>query len=333
MQQIVVRKGAAGATLHTVEAPEPQPRASQAIVQVHSISLNRGEVSAALQRAEDGWRPGWDFAGTVVRAAADAGAPAAGSRVAGILDSGAWAERIAVDVQRLAVLPDWMDFDVAATLPTAGLTALYALETGGALVGREVLITGATGGLGQFTAQLALLAGASVTAAVHHNPFSLPQNTEPQRVRVVRMDEPGLTELRKRRYDLVVESVGGDVFQAALQSLAPEGVLVTLGATRDLRAAFNIREFFNLGRARIYGFNIFDELAHKPAPQGLARLIRLIGDGRLVAPVTYRGTVAELDRVARDLLESKIPGKAVLLWATRFRDSSNSASKRPLCAR
>src|ERR1700757_2885245 len=61
-------------------------------VRVTAISLNRGETRRALQQAEPGWRPGWDFVGVVETAATDASGPRAGARVVGILPSGAWGE-------------------------------------------------------------------------------------------------------------------------------------------------------------------------------------------------------------------------------------------------
>ena len=57
-----------------------------------------------------------------------------------------------------------MSFEQAATLPVAGLTALRSLENGGFVVGKRVLVTGASGGVGRFAIQLAKLAGAHVTA-------------------------------------------------------------------------------------------------------------------------------------------------------------------------
>ena len=70
------------------------PDRDELAVRVTAISLNRGETRRALQVAEPGWRPGWDFAGVAETAAADGSGPKPGTRVVGILPSGAWAERM-----------------------------------------------------------------------------------------------------------------------------------------------------------------------------------------------------------------------------------------------
>ena len=58
------------------EVVPPEPKAGEMLVKVHAISLNRGETRMALSQAADGWRPGWDAAGVVERAAADGSGPA-----------------------------------------------------------------------------------------------------------------------------------------------------------------------------------------------------------------------------------------------------------------
>src|SRR3954453_8569261 len=102
------------------------PDRDEVVVQVTAISLNRGETRRALTQAEPGWRPGWDFAGVVERAAADGSGPGAGTRVVGILPSGAWAERVNCRSHAVATLPDAVSDAEAATLPVAGLTAWHA---------------------------------------------------------------------------------------------------------------------------------------------------------------------------------------------------------------
>jgi NADPH:quinone reductase-like Zn-dependent oxidoreductase len=70
------------------------PDRDEVAVRVIAVSLNRGETRRAVQQAEPGWRPGWDFVGVIETAAADGSGPRPGTRVLGILPSGAWAERV-----------------------------------------------------------------------------------------------------------------------------------------------------------------------------------------------------------------------------------------------
>src|SRR3974390_446311 len=98
------------------------PDRDEVAVRVTAISLNRGETRRAVQQAEPGWRPGWDFAGLVETAAADGSGAKPGTRVVGILPSGAWAERVNCRTHAVAALPDAVGEAEAATLPVAGLT-------------------------------------------------------------------------------------------------------------------------------------------------------------------------------------------------------------------
>src|SRR2546425_2384190 len=126
MKALVASPGAAG-NISMIDVDEPEARPNQALVDVKAASLNRGEVRA-LQGAEPGWRPGWDVAGVVAKAAAEGNGPHEGTRVVGLVWSGAWSERVAVPTHMLAPLPDDVSFEAAATLPVAGLTARRAVE-------------------------------------------------------------------------------------------------------------------------------------------------------------------------------------------------------------
>ncbi|HEX9706788.1 MAG TPA: hypothetical protein VGA24_04030, partial [Steroidobacteraceae bacterium] len=99
--------------LALVEVPEPSPRADELLLQVHAVSLNRGEVRG-VARAPDGQIPGWDVAGTVVAAATNGTGPARGVGIAALVDTAGWAEQVAVPVVRAAVVPDGVGLDVAA---------------------------------------------------------------------------------------------------------------------------------------------------------------------------------------------------------------------------
>lgn len=81
---------------------------------------------------------------------------------------GAWAQFAAIPTAVLATIPDGVSDAQAATLPTAGITALRSLEVAGLLLAKRVLITGATGGVGRIAVQLAHASGAYVTALVRN---------------------------------------------------------------------------------------------------------------------------------------------------------------------
>lgn len=148
------------------EVPEPRPAPHQLLLDVRATSLNFGEIAYLTQRQQAGHVLGNDASGVVLAAAADGSGPPVGTRVVAFSPAGAWAERHAVDTHNLTTIPDAVDFARAAALPTAATTALRAVEKLGPLIGRRVLITGASGGVGRFAVQLAALAGAHVIAAV-----------------------------------------------------------------------------------------------------------------------------------------------------------------------
>ena len=291
------------------DVPMPQPLPSEALVRVSAISLNRGETRRSIQE-DDGWRPGWDLAGVVVQAAADDSGPNTGRRVVGFLSAGAWAQYVAVPSHALASLPDAVTFAQAATLPVAGLTALYALAKRGQLLRRNVLITGATGGVGDFAIQLARLAGAHVVASVRRADQVLG-------VRQAGADEVVIGDdiaafAPHARFDLVVESLGGTALAAALGSLAKDGVCVSLGVSAADESTFDVRKFFTTGRATLYGFILFDELQTEPAAVGLARLAGLIATGKLTPRISVEAPWTRIGDVAGQLLDRSFPGKAVL---------------------
>jgi NADPH:quinone reductase len=290
--------------IREVEPPVALP--NQAIVRVAAISLNRGEVRRS-QTAAAGWRPGWDLAGTIETAASDGSGFVAGTRVVGFLAGGAWAELVAVPTQAIAALPDAVSFAAAATLPVAGLTALLALERGGSLLDRSVLITGASGGVGYFACQLAAQAGAIVTAQVRRAELVDFVKTAHAHQVIV-----GNGFDRYAPYDLALDSVGGDVLPAVLAQLAPDGNCVIFGTTAGANITFNAAQFYGKGGLNLYGFILFHELKKQPAATGLARLVKLVADGLLVPHIDVEAPWSEIAQIAQQLTDRQFFGKAVL---------------------
>lgn len=307
MMRAVVVDPESKARLSVAEVEEPEPGPSEALVRVAAVSLNRGEVRRA-EAAEPGVRPGWDLAGTVERPASDG--PGEGARVVGFLPSGAWAELAAVPTNAVAELPDSVSFEKAATLPVAGLTALYALDKGGNLLGKDVLITGASGGAGQFALQLARMSGARVVALVRR-----PEHEELAReagAHEVAVDENGAAAEEYGPYDLILESVGGEVLGNVLPMLAPEGTCVSFGVSGETEVTFDARELYLTGGAKLYGFILFHEVIARPASEGLARLVKLVDEGRLKPSIEVEAPWADVGDVAAQLIDRGYTGKAVL---------------------
>lgn len=287
------------------------PDRDEVQVKVTAISLNRGETRRAVQMAEPGWRPGWDFAGVVEHAAADGSGPPVGTRVVGILPSGAWAERVNCRSHAVAALPDAVSDAQAATLPVAGLTALHALRQGGLLLGRKVLVDGASGGVGHLACQLAAAAGAEIWGHVRRAEM---------REAVARVCDgrvvlgPDLAAARPHGpYWLILDSVGGAALSAALGMLAPGGTCVTFGVSAANTATFESREFFATGGARLYGLTLYHELMSvERAGIGLALLAGLIAAGKLSPQIAVEATWGEVGTIARRLIDRDFAGKAVL---------------------
>lgn len=286
------------------ELAEPQPGAHDVVIEVRAYGVNRGELSLLAQRT-DGWTPGQDIAGTVVSAAPDGSGPTVGSRVVGLADQGGWSERVAVPAHRVATLPDPVTFEQAAALPVAGLTALRALRTGGALLGGQVLVTGASGGVGSFAVQLAITAGAQVTALV----------SGPGRIDAVRALGPCtvVTELDERTgpFDLVLDGVGGETLVNAVHRLAPGATLSAYGVAGGEPSSLAFYDFGAAPLAKLLGFFLYgtDE---KTFGADLGLLAWLVAAGTLDPQLgmvrDWTETLAAVDA----LRQRSVAGKVVL---------------------
>jgi NADPH:quinone reductase len=293
-----------GVQLGEIDPPQPHP--NEALVSVRAVSLNRGEARY-LPRREEGTVHGWDVAGVVEQEAADGRGPARGERVVGLVDEGAWAELAAVPTARLATLPDEVSFEAAATLPVAGLTAVRALEVAGPLLGRRVLVTGASGGVGRFAIQLARDGGAHVTG-VSSNPERAEGLVE------IGADEV-IGELTPdgARFDAILESVGGASLAAALARVAPWGTVVNFGNSSGAETTFDVSTFYGRSGARLYGLRVFDELErHGSAVRDLRLLAERVAAARLDPQIGLTRSWREAGEALQALIERRVRGKAVL---------------------
>lgn len=316
MLAIVVTLG--GGERRLVEAQRPSPPAGpgQVVVAVKAFSLNHGEVGHALSEAEEGYAPGWDFAG-VVEAAPEGSPITAGQRVVGLAPQGAWAEKVAVPLPLVAAIPDALGFEDAATLPVAGLTAAVALSKRPLAPGERLLVTAATGGVGSYALQLGRAAGARVTAFARDaasRDYLLGLGADEVAV--------GVEEAAALApYDVILEGVGGALLGHALEWLGARGACVLFGdAAGDEVTTFDARRFRLgggglFGGTTLYGLFLAEELMRPgaaTASERLGELARLMVAGQLASRIGRTAPWTEVDAVARALLARDFSGKAVL---------------------
>jgi len=305
MRGLITDSAAPGGLRLAADLAEPQPRPGECVIEVRAFSVNYGETLLVRERP-DGWRPGQDVAGVVVSRAADGSGPPEGTRVVAYLDWEGWAERVPAPVRAVAALDERVSFEQAATLPVAGLTALRALREGGAILGRSVLVTGATGGVGHLAVQLARAACATVTALV----TSTGREAEARELGashvVTTLGDPGLGP-----FQLVLDGVGGPLLAQAVHHMAPGATLVAYGRVGNPASEISIGDFYRQAwNARIIGF--ISPVPEETKGEDLAILAGLVADGRLRPRI---GLTLGWERTAEAfgaLSRREVRGKAVL---------------------
>jgi NADPH2:quinone reductase len=313
MKAMRIVPGPGGGRLEVQDAQVPTPGAGQVLVRVRAAGVNRGEVNQVRRATAGAPQPsGVEFAGEV--AATGEGARAMGH------GPGGHAQYVLAQAGALMPVPPRLDWIAAAAFPNVFMTAHDALVTNGRLApGEAVLVNAASSGIGTAAIQIARLLGAGTVIATTRSAGKL------ERLRGLGADVAVDTSATPqcdaveaacggRGVDLVVDSIGGSVFEDNLRSLAVRGRLVHIGRMGGAQARIDLEQLW-LKRLQLIGvtFRTRSEAERIEVVRACARdLLGPLGEGRIALPVDQ---VLPLERLAdaHALLESgRHFGKVVL---------------------
>jgi NADPH:quinone reductase len=303
----LVADPSASPAVSLADVPEPSPGPGQLLVRMEAASINRGEIrSAAKQPA--GTVLGWDIVGSVVTVGEGVSGFEVGQRVLAVSpDGGTFAEVAAVPAVWTTPLPSATDPVLASTLPVAGMTAMNILRIGRVHAGDRVLITGAAGGVGLLTVQIALDAKATVTG----------QASSEQRAAVVRglgaeaLIHPGDGSPVEGEFDLVLDAIGGPMLGPLLRTIPIGGRMVVYGNSADAESTFRVEDFYPRA-ITIYGFRVFQSVPPEQGVKDLATLAEQVAEGRIKVTVQATAPLTDALPLIRDLYDRKVTGKVVI---------------------
>ena len=238
MMRAIVQAGYGSADVwHLEEIGRPAAAGGEVLLRVHAAGLDRGtwHLMAGqpyVIRLVSGLRapknpvPGLDVAGTVVAVGADVTGFVVGEEVFGV-GQGSFAEYARARPDQLARKPPSLTFGQAAVVAVSGLTALQGLRDAGRLQpGQNVLITGASGGVGTFAVQIAKALGARVTGVCSTAKTGLVASIGADHVLDYTRDD---FADGSQRYDLILDIAGNSSLARLRRALTATGTLVLAG--------------------------------------------------------------------------------------------------------
>jgi NADPH:quinone reductase len=326
MQAIVVDAFGPPERLRVCAVGAPAPAADQVLVTVHAAPVNH--VDLLVVGGNYQFRPSLPFipgkgpAGVVTALGRDVTSWRVGDRVLAMAEEGGYAEAVAVRADQCYRLPATMSFIEAASLSLVYDTAWFALRERARLdPGESVLVLGASGGVGQAAVQLAHALGARVLAGIIRPERAAPVRTAGAEA-VIDLSAAGLRDsLRAQVYaategrgaDIILDPLGGAIFEAALRSLAWRGRLVVIGFAAGSIPTIRTN-YLLLKNIEVSGLQISDYRRRRPAQVAacFAEIFSLYELGKVKPAAATIFPLARAGDALAALRDRRISGRAVL---------------------
>jgi NADPH:quinone reductase-like Zn-dependent oxidoreductase len=319
MKAIVHSRYGAPDVLELKDIDQPVVNDDDVLVRVHAAAVGKGDWLTVkglpyVARLRYGLPnpkhpvPGFDAAGRIEAVGPNVTRLQAGDEVFGWCD-GSFAEYASVPQGQLAQKPANLSFEQAAAVPISGFAALQALrDTGGVQPGQQVVIIGASGGVGSFAVQLAKAFGAEVTGVCSTKSLEMVRSIGADQV--IDYTQEDFTRTG-RRYDLILEMAGNRSLADLRRALTPKGTLVLVGGSGG-------RWFMGTGRtlravlvSPFVGQRLRSFLS-KPRGADLVVLKDLIDAGKITPVIDRAFPLSETPEAIRYVGERSTKGKTVI---------------------
>jgi NADPH2:quinone reductase len=326
MKALVVRHFGALDSLTVEECRLAEPGAGEVRVDVRAAGINFPDLLVIQGKYQFlpplPFSPGKECAGIVSAVGPDVIGLKVGDRVMALIEYGAFAQQVVTKEVNCTLIPDAMSYPEAAATGLTYVTAHFALvERARLKPGESVLVTGAAGGVGLATVQVAKALGATVLAAVSNEQKALAAKASGADY-IIDTSLPKLRDsLREQVYlavgkagvNVVIDSVGGDVFDASLRAIAWSGRLVIVGFASgripEIKAGHILVKNISL-----IGLQVSDYRDREPEKSGAVRqnLFDLYSAGKLQPHVMATFPLERYAEAIALVHERKVIGKVVL---------------------
>lgn len=301
--------------LADIGTPEIEPH--EVLVHVHAAGLDRGtwhmmtgrpylmRLMGFGLRAPKNQVPGLAVAGTVVAVGANVTRFSVGDEVFGV-SRGAFAEYAAAREDKLAPKPASLTFEQAAAVPISATTALQGLRLGRIQAGQQVLIIGASGGVGSYAVQLAKSYGAEVTGVCSATKADLVRSLGADHTIDYATDD--ITG-GSRRYDLILDIAGNAPLRRLRRALTSKGSLVIVGGESKGNITGGLGRSLRAPLVSPFVSQRLAMLASKEHYADLLPLTELIDAGQLTPSIDATYVLAEAPVAMRHLEAGTVRGK------------------------